>query len=271
MLELITTLVTGPAKAASRPSSRCPLSWMLVAVALLLGASAAQATPIWSAGDLTTYGMFDWSDDPTAESLLTDNYNTVYASSFDVVEIGIPGTAGYSAQFTDSSYILDYLPAVGPSGALDTDLSNPTQTSSGAFGGVVLALRLNIDYSDAGVLPANSSVPFGDLVLTNYSAVPSLNGLTVRNISALANTLLGGGSNGYTIDSLGVLIEDLNNAFSGGVPETFAQDYLVAPNGSTTSVPEPSTLALFGIGLLGLVGIGTKRRRVFRRLCPSPS
>lgn len=233
---------------------------LLVAVALVLGTSAAHATVMWQNGDLTTYDQVYWGSDPTADSLLITNYDAVYAPS-GVVEIGIPGPSGYSIRFSDASYILSYLPSGGPNGALDADLVNPTTTSSGAFGGTVLALRLNIDFSDAGIMPANSGVSFGDLVLNNYSTLPSLDGMTVRDISALANTLLGGGSTTYSIDNIATVTAQINHAFTGGTPDTFAQDYLVTPTSPNTPMPEPPTLALFVVGLVGLMGVGTKRRR----------
>ena len=54
----------------------------------------------------------------------------------------------------------------------------------------------------------------------------SLNGRTVSNILGLANTLLGGGANGYTIADVGALVGDLNVAFSVGGVSTFAQQHL---------------------------------------------
>lgn len=43
----------------------------------------------------------------------------------------------------------------------------------------------------------------------------------------LANTLLGGGSNGYTISAITLVIVDLNNAFLDGAPSVFAEAHLV--------------------------------------------
>ena len=41
----------------------------------------------------------------------------------------------------------------------------PTSSPSGSFGGDVLVLRLNVDFSDAGFLHGTSKIPFGNLVL----------------------------------------------------------------------------------------------------------
>ena len=43
------------------------------------------------------------------------------------------------------------VPAGGTPAALTADLLNPATSSSGVFGGQVLALRLNVDFSAAGV------------------------------------------------------------------------------------------------------------------------
>jgi len=43
----------------------------------------------------------------------------------------------------------------------------------------------------------------------------------------LANTLLGGGSNGYTIDDITEVAGQLSLAFFNGVPNHFAQNHVV--------------------------------------------
>ena len=100
---------------------------------------------------------------------------------------------------TSAFSVIDYLPAVGTAGPLNTNLLNPTSSSSGAFGGEVTALKLNIDFSDAGFLLGTKGIPFGDLILANFSTLPNLNGLTVRQFLGDANTALGGGSSIYSI------------------------------------------------------------------------
>jgi hypothetical protein len=214
------------------------LAGLLIAGSLrcALAEGTASCTPgtsgcSWKEGDITTYGEVGWSVDPG--SLLSSNYDSIYAPHGGV-EIGIPGEGGYSIRFTSAAHVIGYLPATGRNTPLDADVVDPTaslidpsSTSSGAFGGIVLALRLNIDLSDGGALPSNAGLRFGDLTLCNYTTPPSLNGMTVRNISALANTLLGGGSNGYTIDDVAATTIQLNQAFLNGVPNPFAKDHVV--------------------------------------------
>lgn len=183
----------------------------------------------WEDGDLTTYGQTNWGATPApgnAAALLVANYNSVYASTFGVVRVGLPGT-GFSMTFTGSTAVLAYLPAGGTPAALTSNLVNPTSSSSGSFGGDVTALRLNIDFSDAGVLAGASGLQFGNLRLCGLTATPALNGLTVRELSAVANTLLGGGSAAYPIATVAPVLVQLNGAFGAGSVTAWAQDHVV--------------------------------------------
>jgi hypothetical protein len=175
----------------------------------------------WHSNDLVTRTQFGWD---STTSWFTP-YNTVYASTFGVVEVGIPGSSGFSMQFSSPTRIVDYFVASGTSAALTSDLADPTTSSSGVFGGETLALQLNVDFSDAGLLGGTSTAKLGSLTLCNMTDT-SLNGSTVDDVLAIANTLLGGGSSTYTFGPIRELIGELNGAFSGGSPSTYAQDHL---------------------------------------------
>jgi hypothetical protein len=181
----------------------------------------------WHDGDLTTYTQTFWSDDATASTNLGNNYNTVYASTLGVVEVGIPGAGGFSMRFSDPSFVLAYLPASGTAAALDADVLNPTTTSSGVFGGDVLALQFNIDFSDSGFLAGSAGVAFGNLTVCGLTATPGLNGLTVRQVRDQANLALGGGTASYDIPTLDPIVFNLDAAFNGGAASLFAQAHLV--------------------------------------------
>ena len=235
---------------------------LCLTVAFVLGCSrGAQAT--WLTGDEITHAQGTWGDSTSAAGiLLVDKFNTVYLSTFGALEVGIPGTAGFSMTFSGAPAVLDYLPQIGAVGPLISDYADPTNTTSGAFGGEVTALQLNVDYSDAGFLVGSSGIPFGDLILANFSGLglPLLDGLTVRQFLADTSMLLGGGLSIYGIADLYPVNDYINFAFNEGVPDTFAQDHLVAPTTVASQVPEPSTLLLFASSLLLL---GSMRR--FRR------
>jgi hypothetical protein len=218
----------------------------LLVLAMTLGyAGAANADP-WLVGDLTTYNQGVWGAPASnvGATLLLAKFDTVYAPTGGVI---VGSTSGFTMAFTDASSVLTYEPSVGPYAPLNSSVLNPVTTSSGAFGGDVLALEFNVDFSDAGLLPGTSGLRFGDLVLAGFSTFPQLNGLTVRQFLGDMNTLLSGGSSIISISELqpyplgGAFdVNDLNSSFSNGIPSQFAQDHLVAPSPELT-VPAAQT------------------------------
>lgn len=239
----------------------------LARYATLLGAAfaawcgAADAATVWSGGDVVTYNQAVWPSATGGATTLTNNFNTVYAATFGVVEIGIPGPSGFSAMFSSADAVTHYLPTTGAPAALDTDHNNDVTTSAGVFGGDVLALQLNIDFGDAGVLAGTQL--FGDLILYGLTGVTAgFNGDSVRDFAAVANTALGGGATGYAFDDLDSLADLVNAAFDEGTVTAFAQEHLeIASTGSSGSVPEPSSLALLATGLAGCLLVRRRRGR----------
>ncbi len=140
----------------------------------------------------TTYSQVQWGGEPPSvvTDMLLENFDTVYASTFGIVTGGLG--SGFTMSFTDAESVLAYLPAMGLPGPLNGNVLDPISTAAGAFGGDVLALHLNVDFSDARV-EGTLAPPFGDLVLCNVGTLP-LNGTTVRQFLAIVDTLLGGGS-----------------------------------------------------------------------------
>jgi hypothetical protein len=147
--------------------------------------------------------------------LLWNNFATVYPS-------GIVVGGGFSMKFTSAAAISAYLPAGGAADSLNADLVDPTSSNSGVFGGQVLTLKINIDFSAAG-LTANG--PLGALVLCNL-------GVTVNQVLADANTVLGGGalpSYVTSISELNDLVNNLNNAFDNCADTAWAEANLCRP------------------------------------------
>jgi hypothetical protein len=182
----------------------------------------------WQAGDVISYTQATWDEiQGPAGALLLVGYNVVYLTTFGVMEIGIPGAAGFSIRFTDPVAVLDYFPASGANAALTNDVINPTATTAGAFGGHVVTLQLNVDFADAGLLVGTTGVPFGDVTLCNFPAQPLLNGTSVRSFLEQVRSLLGGGSASYPIATLAPITIELNAAFNSGGISSFATDHLV--------------------------------------------
>jgi hypothetical protein len=189
----------------------------------------------WHNFDLVTFSQAEWSCQSGqqrgqlicgsgGELLLTD-YFTVYEATSGVLTVGLP-TSGFSMVFDSPVSVFGYLPAVGPTGPLDQNLVDPTTTSSGVFGGDVVALKLNLDLSRLALIPGNTGLMIGNLTLCNMSTLSGLNGLTVSQVLPIANTLLGGGTASVSIADLDPVIEDINGSFDGGIVSAFAQEHL---------------------------------------------
>ena len=169
-------------------------------------------------------------------ALLVNNFAKVYGTAG--VEIGIPGSSGFSLRFTSASAIEAFLPAGGTPNALKADAINPTTSNAGVFGGQVLALQLSVDFANKGI---TSGQPIGTFVL-NDSTSP-LNGNTVSQILQKANIALGGGAlpSGMTISSLNDLITSLNAAFDCGTQSSWAAGHLSTGSMAVTSIDPSQT------------------------------
>ena len=183
----------------------------------------------WQTGDVISHTQTSWGDGLAAGGAeLIAHYDAVYATTFGFVEVGLSGASGHSITFTNSVAVLNYLPASGLPAPLNADLVDPTSSASGIFGGEVLGLRFNIDFSDAGYTLGTAGVRFGDLTLCGFTgALAGLNGSSVRAFSSIVNTALGGGSTSFAIQDLNQTALDVNNAFSNGTPTAFAQQHIV--------------------------------------------
>jgi hypothetical protein len=235
-----------------------------VLVLNLICVRAARADS-WSAGAVVTYNQSDWGDPTNAGGMLLDaNYDSVYGSAGDEFVIGST-TPSYFIVFTDEVYLAEFLPTFGLPGPLDGDYSNPTTTPAGLFAGEVAALKLNLDFSNAGLLPNSSGLLFGNLVLTGFGgSESSLNGLTVDEFFPLSQAALAGQATSVGFADIDNVTANINDAFDEGQPDSFAQEHLVAP-GSSAAMPEPPTLLLVAVGLAA--AIFTKKRALG---CPNP-
>jgi hypothetical protein len=179
----------------------------------------------WEDGDMVTYNQDNWGTISTnASILMTNNFDAVYPNG---VEIGINGAAGNSAIFTSPDAVLAYQPASGPPAPLDNDLVDPTSTSSGVFGGFVLALKFDVDFSDSGALHGSATMlHFGDLRVCRLTDTTAFNGQTVRQVLDAMNVALGGGPTAYTYDQLAALADNLTQSFESGAASLFAQQHL---------------------------------------------
>jgi hypothetical protein len=234
------------------------------AISLMLVCAGAAKADSFSTGQFVTYTEGEWSSGGVAAPLLAADYDSVYQGTVGDLIVGVTGTPGqFFLELQSSGAVLGFIPTSGQASALTTNLLDPTTSQTGVFGGDVVALALDVDFSSAGFLRGTSKIPFGDLVLVNFGPASSpnsvnplteLNGLTVNQFLGLANTCLGGGSCALGIDNANEIAIDLQVAFNEGTPSTFADDHLALPT-STTAAPEPSSVVLLGAGLLGILGL----------------
>lgn len=170
----------------------------------------------WSAGDMHTFPQSAYGDSTSLAGMtLAANFSSLYGSTTLVV-----GGAN-TLRFTTAPAVFTYLPATGAPGILTGSLTNPLTSSSGELGGQVLALQLNTDLSVSGSL--TSATPLGSLYICHYGAVTQLNGQTVDELLATANSILGGGSATFGPGTATTVASLINNAFVDGTPSTFAQ------------------------------------------------
>jgi hypothetical protein len=177
----------------------------------------------WHDGDEQSYSQNTWGADPLISpqaAIVRDHFDATHPSG-----IIIGGTN--FIQLTSAGPVLDYLPQTGPAAALNATQVDPTSSSSGIYGGQVAGLRLNIDFADLGYTAGTATTRYGDLTLCNLTATPALNGSTIRALQPIVNASLGGDPTPYTIADLSALLMQVNGAFEGGTPTTWAQDHLV--------------------------------------------
>ena len=231
----------------------------LACAVLIPWAVPAAATP-FDFGEFATYDQNAWGADPSdgpPASILKARFFDLFTAG---AEFGYPFPGGAVMDFSSADAMLTFLPQSGAPGPLAASLTDPTSTSAGVFGGQVVALDLNIGFSDLGDLGHPAGVTFGDLILTDLAGtLAGLDGRTVRQFYEIVDAALGGGFEPYGIVDLAGLTNEVNSSFGGGYVSDFAQQHYELP-AVTVAVPEPSTLLLALASLSGL-GIGGSRRR----------
>ncbi|MGA8446654.1 MAG: PEP-CTERM sorting domain-containing protein [Roseiarcus sp.] len=286
---------------ALRPFKRisaalAPPAWATVAALLLAPLALPARASTFTPGQFVTHSQEEYGTfarigepyDPPVAMLLEDNFNTLYAPFEDLLQVGIPGPAGFSMIFDSADAVIAYLPAGGDPGPLTADLLDPVTSASGFFGGEVVAATLNVDLSNAGLLAHPASVTFGDLVFQDLedlvgspfvtgidSNIADLDGTPVHEVLSEANLALGGLAGQVSAADLATALYVANYAFQDGLlpSATFVNgdvfvpsSYLTFPASTTPAAPEPSTWAMLLIGFAGLGFAGWRSSRRGARL-----
>src|ERR1700728_596941 len=240
-------------------------SLAVLGIVIATAASLAMAQTFQN-NDFITWSQVAWGQPPTTGNLtaeLQQDFNTVFASTNDLMEIGIHGSAGYSIIFDDPNNIINFLPATGAPGPLTADLLDPATSAAGSYGGEVATLELNVAFNDAGLLKGNLGMSVGNLVLTGFTGdLTFANGLTVRQILNDANTVLGGGPEpnpSVMFQDMFTLANSIDMSFNGGTVSTFATQHFVYP--VTMSAPEIDPVTMGGAATLLIGALAVVRGR----------
>jgi hypothetical protein len=213
---------------------------LIAAVGLALGVLACDARAVF-------VDTVDWAPDGTVDGTGTGTLGAVTVTYTTVVG----GNAGIS-------FAVDWNNSLPTNDAVGTGVTNQEAGVLGTLG--VAALQI-ISFSGAVTDPI-LYVNFVDDGTSIDLAGLSFTELDANNASFSGSVYTFAGAVNSTNDGFAVL---LSGTFGPGTPVTFTY---TTPNavdtvGFTvgTSVPEPGSVALLGIGGLGLLGYGWRRRR----------
>ncbi|MCI0503671.1 LamG domain-containing protein, partial [Candidatus Micrarchaeota archaeon] len=151
-------------------------------------------------GDFCTYtqGGYGAPQQGKPRAILFNNFASVYPSGMVVGdEGGADNDRFYMMNFTSAQAVNNYLPQGGTAGYLNADLVNPTNSSSGIFGGQLTAALLNLKFDDAGIISARYEPgALGGLHFKQcekYNIHPALVGKTVNEVIAMSNCAIQSG------------------------------------------------------------------------------
>ena len=151
-----------------------------------------------------------WGGTPKGTNLaarLTNHFAALYGTN----GLRIGATNGLT--FTSAKAIQLFLPAGGRAGSLLRSQANPLRSEGGPLAGQVLALQLNVDFSNHGLLAAG----FADLRLAPGQP---LAGSTVAQVLARGHAVLGGDASalppGLPYAAFVTLLDKINKNFENG-------------------------------------------------------
>lgn len=174
--------------------------------------------------DLATFTQGGWGSEPEGKnpgSLLHANFGNVYPN-------GLYIGGNFKLTFTTAQAITNFLPQGGKSSTLAGNAQNPTTSAAGVFAGQVLALKLNVDFSNAGV--TSPGLGSQNIISSPKDGLPNpgaLAGYTVAEVLAIANSVLGGNlgalPGGMKISQLNDIVDAINNNYHSGIDNGFLE------------------------------------------------
>jgi len=159
-------------------------------------------------GKYTTYTQGGWGAKPNGA-----NPGTLLHNTFDKViggELRIGGR--FELAFTSADAVTAFLPTGSTPAVLKASQKNPTSSEAGVLAGQVLALQLNLFYSESKVTREG----LGDLRLGSGP----FEGYRVKEFAQLANKVLGGETGdlpkGVTVSAVNEAATKINENFDNG-------------------------------------------------------
>jgi hypothetical protein len=155
-----------------------------------------------------TYTQGGWGSSPNGNNpgaLLAKKFSSVYPYGFVAI-----GSGWKVIAFTSASAVATFLPQGGTPDRLGSWGINPADTDSGVLAGQVLALRLNVDFSNAGLTASGLG--------SKRIVTGPLAGRTVNEVLTIANSVLGGGSlpYGMSLAALNDVVTAINENYEDG-------------------------------------------------------
>lgn len=225
--------------------SRIAICTLVAALlALVSGVGAFAQTTVGVTNDGNCYPFL--CNDSGTISGVTIDYQQVYSHTAFSGPITISSlTFGFNPTFAGSSTVL--------SGTYDIYLST-TSAAVGALNGSNLNSNLGLDNTLVDVFSGgvNSNPTFTINLSTQFNYNPALGNLLLEVLANNQPNVPNGSGNGY-IDADGTGISTSRAyCFSSGCPSGFSNDIGLVTTFNASPTPEPNSLTLFGLGLLGL-------------------
>jgi hypothetical protein len=180
---------------------------------------------------------------------IRDNYWGVVFGT-DSVMIGHPD--GFTAKWSSSQAVADFLPNGSTAGVLDQNYVDPLSTSAGVLASQILALRLNVEYSCAGIFTIlgfpTAGDCYGDALVPESCANGLFSGLTIYEFLALADSTVAGLNTGFTPSEVNYTATCLNEYESDCDPyaptgASFEGDVIKSAKPTVGQIPTEFSLA----------------------------
>jgi GEVED domain/HYR domain/Lectin C-type domain/Secretion system C-terminal sorting domain len=130
---------------------------------------------------------------------------------------------------TSSAAVNTFLPCGGTPAVLSQSYVNPSCISN-VFASQLIAASLSVGFDNANPNYSTSTTSLGSLVVTNGP----LTGLTVNQVIAQANSLIGGCGSSYSIGDLNTALTNINQNYVDG---TSCGGFLMLPGGGGVCCP----------------------------------